>query len=65
MKYETGLAMAQRMKDHDIDIKRAIQECKKYQHGVVALKFSNHGNTMDIEILDEPYDPNVRVYPGE
>lgn len=62
--WETGLRMAQHMKDQDESIKAAIIQVQAAKHGVVALKFANEGRDMEIEILDEPFDDNVRVYPG-
>lgn len=59
-----GLRMAHHMKEQDTNIQAAIMQCQGTKHGVVALKFSNEGREMAIEILDEPYDDNVRVYPG-
>lgn len=64
MDYEQGLNMARTMKQKDPEIIRAIKQVQRAHHGVVALKFSDQGKTMQIEVLDEPYDPNVRVYPG-
>jgi hypothetical protein len=52
------------MQDRDPEIREAIEETMVAQHGVVALRFSDAGREMVIEILDEPYDGNVRVYPG-
>jgi hypothetical protein len=65
MDYEQGLAMARTMKAYDDEIKDAIHQAQLAQHGVVALKFSHGGTQMSIEIMDEPYDENVRIYPGE
>ena len=59
-----GLRMAHHMKEQDESIKVAIMQTQAQQHGVVALKFTNEGRQMEIEILDEPFDDNVRVYPG-
>lgn len=59
-----GLRMAQKMKELDPEIKAAIFQCQANEHGVVALKFSNEGREMAIEILDEPFGDDVRVYPG-
>lgn len=64
MEWEMGLRMAEKMKEQDENIKAAILQCQALEHGVVALKFSNEGREMAIEILDEPLDNNVRVYPG-
>jgi hypothetical protein len=64
MEWEEGLRMAQHMKDQDASIKAAIMQCQGSNHGVVALKFSNECRQMAIEILDEPYDDQVRVYPA-
>lgn len=58
------LRMARGMKDKDAEIQRAIRRVQKKGHGVVALRFAKQGRYMEIEILDEPYDSNVRVYPG-
>ena len=52
------------MKERDLPIRRAITKCQIDQHGVVALRFSHQGKELDIEILDEPYQSDVRVYPG-
>lgn len=65
MDYEQGLAMARTMKAADDRIKGAIRQVMSEEYGVVALKFSDRGTKMTIEILDEEFDPNVRVYPGE
>jgi len=56
--------MASLMKDKDHEIRDAIFKCMQENHGVVALRFSDEGRTMSVEILDEPYDDNVRVFPG-
>jgi phage host-nuclease inhibitor protein Gam len=65
MTYEQGLAMARLMKAYDEQIKDAILLTQQAQHGVVALKFSEGGTQLRVEILDEPYQDDVRVYPGE
>ena len=64
MDYPQGLRMARLMKKNDDRIRTAIDKTIHEQHGVVALRFYDHGRGLDIEILDEPYDDNVRVYPG-
>lgn len=64
MTYEQGLRMARYMKDKADEITEAIKETQAVNYGVVALKFSNGGREMRIEILDEPFDPNVKVFPG-
>ena len=64
MEWEEGLRMAQHMKEQDANIKAAIFQCQANQHGVVALKFTNECREMAIEILDEPFGDDVRVYPG-
>ena len=61
---EQYLNMARLMKSESDRIKDAILSTQSVNHGVVALKFSDEGKKMTIEILDEPFDPNVRVYPG-
>ena len=58
------MRMAQKMKEQDESIKVAIMQVQAAEHGVVALKFTNEGREMAIEILDEPYEGDVRVYPG-
>jgi hypothetical protein len=63
--YDHFLHMARAMKAGDDEIRAAIYKVTEAQHGVVALVFSNHGRDMEIQILDEPFDSNVRVYPGE
>ena len=65
MDYETGLNMAKMMKAEDHRIRQAIRQCEQARHGVVALKFTDQGTRMRVEILDEPYQSDVRVYPGE
>lgn len=65
MDYETGINIAKNFKAHDKDIRRAIKKCEKAQHGVVALRFRQQGKVMSLEILDEPYESDVRVYPGD
>lgn len=65
MTYEQGLAMARLMKAYDEQIKDAILLTQQAQHGVVTLKFSEGGTKLRVEILDEPYQDDVRVYPGE
>ena len=62
--YQQGLNMASLMKDKDHEIRDAIFKCMQEDHGVVALRFSDEGRTMEVEILNEPYDDNVRVFPG-
>jgi hypothetical protein len=63
--YEKGLQIARLMKARNSEIIQAIRKVKAANHGVVALKFSNGGREMEIVILDEPYDDNVRVFPGD
>ena len=63
MEWEQGLRMAKWMQEHDPEIKAAIFQCQANEHGVVALKFSNEGRSGEIEILDEPFGDDVRVYP--
>lgn len=62
--YEHSLNMARNMKEYDTEIRVAIRRIIMDKHGVVALRFSDQGRDMKIEILDEPYDDNIRVYPG-
>lgn len=62
--YEQGLNMARWMKKNDMKIRVAIGKTMAEQHGVVALKFTDNGKKAAIEILDEPFDDNVRVFPG-
>jgi hypothetical protein len=64
MDYQQSIRMARHMKKKDDQIRTAIDKCIEEHHGVVALKFRDQGREMEIEILDEPYDDNVRVYPG-
>ena len=64
MDFEQAKRMAQWMKAKDLEIRRAILQVQQAQHGVVALRFTDQAREMEIEILDEPYDDNVRVYPG-
>jgi hypothetical protein len=64
MEWEEGLRMAQWMKEQDANIKAAIFQCQANEHGVVALKFTNGCREGRIEILDEPFGDDVRVYPG-
>jgi hypothetical protein len=63
--YNHFLHMARNMKARNDDIVAAIYEVQAAQHGVVGLFFSNQGRDMEIRILDEPFDDNVRVYAGE
>lgn len=63
--YQHFLRMAQLMKDRDPQIQEAIEQVMVARHGVVALKYSNGGRELTVEILDEPFDDQVRVYPGE
>lgn len=65
MDYEQAEAMAVTMKRYDPAILDAINKTAQDQHGVVALRFTHGCTQMSIEILDEPYEPNVRIYPGE
>lgn len=64
MDYHEGLKMARLMKERDPEIREAITAVIAAQHGVVALKFTQGCDDMEVEILDEPYDENVRVYPN-
>ena len=64
MDWEQGMAMAKMMKAYDPEIRKAIEQTQRDHHGVVALRFSNHGKNLRVEILDEPYQDDVRVYPG-
>jgi hypothetical protein len=59
------LRMARHMKASAEEVKAAILKTQAAGHGVVALRFSNAGRNMEIEVLDEPFEPNVRVYPGD
>lgn len=65
MEYQHGLNMARTMKKYDTEIKQAIRSCTEAKWGVVGLFFYDHGNEVDIRILDQPYGTDVRVYPGE
>jgi hypothetical protein len=65
MDYEQAEAMAKTMKRYDPEILDAINKTAAAEHGVVALRFTAGGTALTIEILDEPYEPNVRIYPGE
>jgi len=62
LSYQEGLRMARWMKDKEGQIKEAIEKVQSDNHGVVALRFSDHARQMRIEILDEPYEPDVRIY---
>ena len=62
--YAQALRMAELFKARGDEVKEAIEECQGVNYGVVALKFSNGCREMEIEILNEPYEPDVRVYPG-
>jgi hypothetical protein len=64
LSYEQALRMARTMKAEDARIQRTIRKCAERGHGVVALRFTHNGKYMEIEIEDEPYDDNVKVYPG-
>jgi len=64
LSYEEGLRMARLMKEHDLSIRKAIEETIAANHGVVALRFTDGCREMTVEVLDEPFDPNVRIYPG-
>ena len=60
-----ALRMAELMTEMDAEIREAILTTQRAGHGVVALRFSDGATRMDIEILDETPDGNVRIYPGE
>ena len=60
--YKKALRMARHMKAHNEDIVAAIEKVTEAQHGVVALRFTQEAKYMEIEILDEPFDPNVKVF---
>lgn len=62
---EHATNMANSMKALNEDITVEINKTKEANWGVVALKFANKGRSVQIEVLDEPYEPNVRMYPGE
>jgi hypothetical protein len=62
--YDEGLRMAQLMKAKDEEIKEAIYKTQEDGHGVVALKYTQGARYLTIEILDLPYESDVRVYPG-
>lgn len=64
LNYDQGLRMAKHMQDRGEEIKQAIEKVTKAGYGVVALRFTDDGKFMEIEVLKEPYEPNVRVYPG-
>jgi hypothetical protein len=64
LEYNQALRMARWMKAKNDEITLAILDVQKANYGVVALRFSDEGRQMEIEILNEPFDPNVRVYPG-
>jgi len=64
MKYEDGLRMAQVLKDLGDEITAAIYKTMDAKHGVVAVRFTKGNETATVEILDEPYQDDVRVYPG-
>jgi hypothetical protein len=63
--YDHFLHIARNMKRYNDEIVAAIQQVQEAQHGVVGLFFTNAGRDMEIRILDEPFDDNVRVYAGE
>ena len=52
------------MKEKDPEIRRAILRTQADNYGVVALKYSDECRHLEIEILDEPFEDNVRVYPA-
>jgi len=62
--YDKALKMARWMKKKDPEIQRAIRKTIKDEHGVVVLRFTDNAKYMEIEILDEPFEANVRVYAG-
>lgn len=63
MNEKQGLRMAGHMKERDAEIIAAIEQVQSDQHGVVALSFTNEARDMEVLILDEPYEPNVRIFP--
>lgn len=65
LEYEHSLNIARNMKEYDTEIRVAIRQVNQDKHGVVALRFSDQGRNMKIEILDEPLNDNVLIYPGE
>jgi hypothetical protein len=60
---EQGLRMAHHMKSRGDEITAAIRQTQADQHGVVALVFTDDCRAMEVRILDEPYEPNVRIFP--
>ena len=62
--YNHFLRMAQHMKASSNDIVAAIEKVQAADYGVVALVFTKGGRKMEIQILDEPFGPNVRLFPG-
>ena len=63
--YNHYLRMARHTKSSHNEILAAINQVMEAQHGVVALVFTNQGRDMEIRILDEPFEENVRMFPGE
>ena len=62
--YDEGLRMAQLMKAKDQEIREAIDKTQTDGHGVVALKYTEGARYLKVEILDLPYESDVRVYPS-
>ena len=63
MDFEKALDMSTQMKAMSDEVVTAIRQCQAAQWGVVALKYED--GVLRLETLDEPYEPNVRVYPGD
>lgn len=61
--YTEALNMARAMKETGDAVRKLIEKCQDANHGVVAMKFTDECTKVQIEVLDEPYEPNVRIYP--
>ena len=64
MEYGQALNMAKVLKKRGNEIRAAIQRAQAEGHGVVELRFSQNGTEMELTVADEPFQPDVRVFPG-
>ena len=64
LKPDHALNMAKTMKAKNDEIIEAIHQTQEANHGVVEVHFSEAGAEASVSIADEPFDPNVRIYPG-
>ena len=62
LSYTEARNMARVMKRTGEEVRDRIEECQRLNHGVVEMHFTKHCTEVEIVIVDEPYEPNVRIF---